>query len=77
MRKVTRYPVEGQNALWHIYKTVSPWKGVRNFILDPVITLLSDPIGEELDLPAMLGMKVGKHTAFGLMVMVDVFFRRK
>ncbi len=22
----------------------------------------------------MLGMKVGKHTAFGLMVMVDVFF---
>ncbi|KAA2301280.1 acyltransferase, partial [Clostridioides difficile] len=29
MRKVTRYPVEDQNALWHIYKTVSPWKGVR------------------------------------------------
>lgn len=25
----------------------------------------------------MLGMKVGKHTAFGLMVMVDVFFPEK
>ena len=32
-RKITRYPVEGPNALWQIYRTVSPFKGVKNFIL--------------------------------------------
>ncbi|WP_342553674.1 DapH/DapD/GlmU-related protein [Paenibacillus sp. FSL R7-0652] len=77
MRKVTRYPVESQNALWHIYKTVSPWKGVRNFIwiqlsrYCPVLPL------KNWIYRRMLGMKVGDHTAFGLMVMVDVFFPEK
>lgn len=77
MRKVTRYPVEDQNALWHIYKTVSPWKGVRNFIwiqLSRYCPILSV---KNWIYRRMLGMKVGKHTAFGLMVMVDVFFPEK
>ncbi|MFD1910581.1 hypothetical protein ACFSQ7_51440 [Paenibacillus rhizoplanae] len=78
MRKVTRYPVEGHNSLWHIYRTVSPWKGVRNFIFFiqiarycPVLPL------KNWIYRRVLGMKVGKHTAFGLMAMVDVFFQRK
>ena len=32
MRQLERYPVEGPNGLWQIYRTVSPWKGVKNFI---------------------------------------------
>ncbi|MFB5677321.1 acyltransferase [Paenibacillus terreus] len=77
MRNVERYPVEGQNALWQIYKTVSPWKGVKNFICIqmarycPVLPL------KNWIYRRLLGMKVGEHTAFGLMVMVDVFFPEK
>ncbi|MFE5278835.1 acetyltransferase, partial [Bacillus cereus] len=33
MRKTTRYPVEGANSLWHVYKTVPFWKVVKNFIV--------------------------------------------
>ncbi|MDR9851992.1 DapH/DapD/GlmU-related protein [Paenibacillus sp. VCA1] len=77
MRKVTRYPVEGPNALWQIYKTVSPWKGVKNFICIQAarycpILPLKNWIYRHL-----IGMQVGEHTAFGLMVMVDVFFPEK
>lgn len=74
MRKVRRYPVEGTNALWQLYRTVSPWKGVKNFIFIqlarycPVLPL------KNWIYRRILGMKVGEHTAFGLMVMVDVFF---
>ncbi|MBJ9992139.1 acyltransferase [Paenibacillus cellulositrophicus] len=73
-RNVTRYPVEGPNALWQIYRTVSPWKGVKNFICIQAarycpILPLKNWIYRHL-----LGMKVGEHAAFGLMVMVDVFF---
>lgn len=77
MRKVHRYPVEGRNALWQIYKTVSPWKGIKNFLFIqlarycPVLGL------KNAIYRRVLGMKVGKHTAFGLMVMVDVFFPEK
>ncbi|WP_046216287.1 acyltransferase [Paenibacillus wulumuqiensis] len=75
MRKVERYPVEGnRNALRQIYKTVSPWKGVRNFVFIQIsrycpILELKNWIYRHL-----LRMEVGKDTAFGLMVMVDVFF---
>lgn len=77
MRKVTRFPVEGPNALWQVYSTVSFMKAVRNFIA--IQTARYCPI-----LPMknwiyrhILGMKVGKHAAFALMVMVDVFFPEK
>ncbi|MGV2794929.1 acyltransferase, partial [Clostridium perfringens] len=74
VRKVTRYPVDGPNALWQLYRTVSPWKGVKNFIfiqLSRSCPVLSWKNGIYR---RMLGMKVGEHTAFGLMVMVDVCF---
>ncbi|MFB5761929.1 acyltransferase [Paenibacillus medicaginis] len=77
MRNVERYPVEGHNALWQIYKTVSPWKGVKNFICIqlarycPVLPL------KNWIYRRLLGMKIGEYTAFGLMVMVDVFFPEK
>lgn len=74
MRKLERYPVEEQNALWHIYRTVSPFKGVRNFVwvqlarYCPILPL------KNWIYKSRLRMKVGDHTAFALMVMVDVFF---
>ncbi|WP_080902298.1 acyltransferase [Paenibacillus polymyxa] len=74
MRKVNRYPVEGPNALWQIYRTVSPWKGVKNFIFIQIARYCPVLSLKNVIYRRMLGMKVGQHAAFGLMVMVDVFF---
>ncbi|MBY9078979.1 acyltransferase [Paenibacillus sp. HN-1] len=73
-RRVTRYPVEGHNALWYIYRTVSPWKGVKNFIFIQIARYCPILPVKNWIYRRVLGMKVGKHTAFGLMAMVDVFF---
>lgn len=77
MRNVTRYPVEGTNSLWHIYRTVNPWKGVRNFIFIQIARYCPILSLKNWIYRRLLGMKVGKHTAFGLMAMVDVFFPEK
>ena len=74
VRNTERYPVEGPNALWQIYKTVSKWKGVRNFIFIQISRYCPSIPMKNWIYRNVLGMKVGKHTAFGLMVMVDVFF---
>ncbi|WP_178018866.1 DapH/DapD/GlmU-related protein [uncultured Paenibacillus sp.] len=74
MRRVKRYPVEGPNALWQLYRTVSPWKGVRNFIFIQIARYCPILAVKNAIYRRVLGMKVGEHTAFGLMVMVDVFF---
>ncbi|MFE4714709.1 MULTISPECIES: acyltransferase [unclassified Paenibacillus] len=77
MRNVTRYPVEGHNSLWYIYRTVSPWKGVKNFIFIQIARYCPILPLKNWIYRRVLGMKVGKHTAFGLMAMVDVFFPEK
>lgn len=77
MRKVTSYPVEGHNSLWNIYRTVSPWKGVRNFIFIQIARYCPNLPVKNWIYRRILGMKIGKHTAFGLMAMVDVFFPEK
>ncbi|MGG4182739.1 acyltransferase [Paenibacillus jamilae] len=74
MRKVNRYPVEGPNALWQIYRTVSRWKGIKNFIFIQIARYCPVLSLKNVIYRRMLGMKVGQHAAFGLMVMVDVFF---
>ncbi|MGW8959472.1 acyltransferase [Paenibacillus sp. NPDC055715] len=74
MRKVDRYPVEGPNALWQIYRTVSRWKGIKNFIFIQIARYCPVLSWKNVIYRRVLGMKVGQHAAFGLMVMVDVFF---
>ncbi|MFD2114916.1 acyltransferase [Paenibacillus yanchengensis] len=76
-RKVDRYAVEGANSLWQLYSTVSPIRVVWNFIwiqlsrYCPILPL------KNWIYRHMLRMKVGKQTAFALMVMVDVFFPQR
>lgn len=74
MRKTTRYPVDGPNALWQIYSTVSRWKSVRNFMFIQFSRYCPSLPVKNWIYRRVLGMKVGEHTAFALMVMVDVFF---
>lgn len=77
MRKTERYPVEGPNALWQIYRTVSKWKAVRNFIFIQITRYSPSLKLKHWIYRKVLGMEVGKNTSFALMVMVDVFFPEK
>ncbi|MBW7453621.1 acyltransferase [Paenibacillus sepulcri] len=74
MRNVERYPVEGPNALWQMYHTVSRFKAVRNFICIQITRYCPSLPMKNWIYRHILGMKVGRDTAFALMVMVDVFF---
>lgn len=76
MRKTDRYPVDGPNALWQIYRTVSKWKAVKNFVWIQISRYCPSLPVKNWIYRRMLGMEVGEHTAFALMVMVDVFFRK-
>jgi acetyltransferase-like isoleucine patch superfamily enzyme len=77
MRRTTRYPVQGANSLWQLYKTVSFFKVMKNFIFIqisrycPIIPL------KNWIFRTFLRMKVGENTAVALMVMVDIMFPEK
>ncbi|MFC3041317.1 acyltransferase [Virgibacillus xinjiangensis] len=77
MRRTDRYFVKGSNSLWQIYKTVSFWKMVKNFLV--IQTARYTPfLGVKNWLYRnFLKMRVGKRTAFALMVMPDVMFPEK
>lgn len=77
MRKTTRYPVKGPNSLWHVYKTVPFWKVVRNFIVIQLARYTPFLSMKNWMYRNFLGMKVGEHTSFALMVMLDVMFPEK
>lgn len=73
-RNYKTYSSPGEkNPLQYWYKTVSPFKVVKNFILIQICRY-SPSIGMKNFIYRLLGMKVGKSTSFGLMVMVDIFF---
>lgn len=74
MRRTIRYPVEGVNSLWHIYKTVSFWKVMKNFVVIQFGRYSPSLRFKNLLYRQFLHMKVGKHTSFALMVMPDVMF---
>ncbi|SET10349.1 Acetyltransferase (isoleucine patch superfamily) [Oceanobacillus limi] len=77
MRKTERFQVESANSLWHIYKTVSFWKVVKNFIIIQLARYTPFlPIKNWL-YRTFLRMKVGKETSFALMVMPDTMFPEK
>lgn len=74
MRKTERFPVEGPNSLWQIYKTVSIWKPIWNFIWIQCARYCPSVRWKHWIYRKLLGMDIGAYTAFGLMAMVDVFF---
>lgn len=73
-RKTERYAVSKTNSLWQIYKTVPFLKVMKNFIVIQ-IGRYSPSLRFKIWLyRKCLKMKVGKETAFALMVMPDVMF---
>jgi acetyltransferase-like isoleucine patch superfamily enzyme len=77
MRKTTRFPVEGANSLWHVYKTVPFWKVVKNFIVIQLARYTPFLGMKNWLYRQFLRMKVGEQTSFALMVMLDVMFPEK
>jgi acetyltransferase-like isoleucine patch superfamily enzyme len=77
MRRTTRYPVEGANSLWHVYKTVPFWKVVKNFVVIQLARYTPFLGMKNWLYRTFLKMKIGKHTSFALMVMPDVMFPEK
>lgn len=77
MRKTTRYPVEGANSLWHVYKTVPFWKVVKNFIVIQMARYTPFLGMKNCLYRTFLGLKIGEQTSFALMVMLDVMFPEK
>jgi acetyltransferase-like isoleucine patch superfamily enzyme len=77
MRRTTRYPVEGANSLWQLYKTVSFWKVVKNFIIIQIARYTPFVGLKNWLYRTFLKMKVGEQTAFALMVMPDLMFPEK
>ncbi|PHD76534.1 acetyltransferase [Bacillus sp. AFS043905] len=77
MRRTSRYPVEGANSLWHVFKTVPFWKVVKNFVVIQIARYTPFLGMKNWLYRTFLHMRVGKHTSFALMVMPDVMFPEK
>ncbi|MBO8164354.1 MAG: acyltransferase [Brevibacillus sp.] len=74
MRDTKRYRVHGANPLWQLYRTVSFWKVIKNFIVIQLSRYTPFLSWKNWMYRRLLGMEVGEQTAFALMVMVDIMF---
>ncbi|ASV68307.1 MULTISPECIES: acyltransferase [Cytobacillus] len=77
MRRTERYPVEGANSLWHVYKTVPFLKVVKNFVVIQLARYTPFLGMKSWLYRTFLRMKIGEQTSFALMVMLDVMFPEK
>lgn len=77
MRKTERFPIEGANSLWHIYKTVPFWKVMRNFLVIQAARYTPFLALKNWMYRVFLNMSVGEKTSFALMVMPDIMFPEK
>lgn len=73
-RKTERYNVSNGNSLWQIYKTVSFFKVMKNFIIIQIGRYSPSLRFKNWLYRTFLNMKVGDKTAFALMVMPDIMF---
>lgn len=78
MRKTERFPVDSQaNSLWKIYRTVSFWKVMKNFIIIQIARYTPFLRVKNWLYRTFLRMKIGHQTSFALMVMPDIMFPEK
>lgn len=77
MRKTERYPVEGSNSLWQLYKTVSFFKVMKNFIFIQIGRYTPFLSVKNWLYRTCLRMKIGAQTSLALMVMPDTMFPEK
>jgi acetyltransferase-like isoleucine patch superfamily enzyme len=74
MRQTRRFPVHGANPLWQLYRTVSFWKVVKNFLVIQIARYTPFLSWKNWLYRTFLRMEVGEQTAVALMVMMDIMF---
>lgn len=75
MRKTERFQVKGKgNSLWNLYKSVSFFKVMKNFIVIQIARYTPSFKVKNWLYRTFLKMEVGQQTAFALMVFPDVMF---
>lgn len=75
MRKTERYQVKHEgSSLWNIYKTVSFFKVMKCFVVITLGRFMPFLSVKNWLYRTFLKMKIGKGTAFALMVMPDTMF---
>jgi len=74
VRRTKRYRVEKVNSLWQMYRTVSFWKIVRNYLVISISKITPWVQVKRWLYIYLLGMKVGKHTSFAFQAMPDLMF---
>ncbi|AJD92088.1 acetyltransferase [Jeotgalibacillus malaysiensis] len=74
MRRTKRYPVEGSNSLWQLYKTVPFIKVAWNFVVLQTARYTPFISVKNWMYRKLLRMEVGEKTAFALMVMPDTLY---
>lgn len=77
MRNTKRYPVQGSNSLWQVYKTVSFWKVMKSFVIITIARFTPWLPVKNWLYRTFLHMEIGEKTAIGLMVMMDTMFPEK
>lgn len=77
MRKTKRYKVADANSLWRIYRTVSFFKVMKNFIVIQLARYTPFLSVKNWLYRTFLRMNVGEQTSFALMVMPDIMFPEK
>lgn len=73
-RQTRRFPVHGANPLWQLYRTVSFWKVMKNFIVIQIARYTPFLSWKNWLYRTFLRMEIGQQTAVALMVMMDVMF---
>lgn len=73
-RKTERYPLEGANSLWQLYRTVSFWKVLKCFMVVQLARYTPWMPVKNWMYRTFLGMKIGDKTAVALMVMMDTMY---
>lgn len=76
-RRTKKYRVSGSNSLWQMYRTVSFFKVVKNFAIIQIARYTPFLAVKNWLYRTFLRMKIGKQTAFALMVMPDTMFPEK
>jgi acetyltransferase-like isoleucine patch superfamily enzyme len=73
MRRTKRFPIEGANSLWQMYKTISFLRVIWHFVIIQMARYCPFVSWKRAMYRRLLGMEVGQYSAFAFMVMVDLF----
>jgi acetyltransferase-like isoleucine patch superfamily enzyme len=73
-RRTERYPVQGANSLWQLYRTISFWKVLRNTIIILIGRYTPFSSWKNWLYRKGLAMVIGEKTALAFLVVPDIMY---